>query len=59
MSGFLEVTLCMYNSFVYLRKECLDGVANKTAVCSVSEKKNMECIKYLRYIYNRYNRYNR
>lgn len=34
MSGFLEVTLCMYNSFVYLRKECLDGVANKTAVCS-------------------------
>jgi len=33
-SGFLEVTLCMYNSFVYLRKECLDGVVNKTAVCS-------------------------
>ena len=37
MSGFLEVTLCMYNSFVYLRKECLDGVVNKSAVCSVSE----------------------
>lgn len=34
ISGFLETTLCMYNSFVYLRKQCLDGVANKTAVCS-------------------------
>ncbi|KAM7438304.1 hypothetical protein ABFA07_012225 [Porites harrisoni] len=34
MRGFLEVTLSMYNSFVFLRKECLEGVANKTAVCS-------------------------
>lgn len=34
MVGFLELTLSMYSSFVYLRKECLDGVVNKTAACS-------------------------
>ncbi|XP_074616558.1 Fanconi anemia group A protein-like isoform X3 [Acropora palmata] len=34
IDGFLELTLRMYSSFVYLRKECLEGVINKTAVCS-------------------------
>lgn len=33
IDGFLELTLRMYSSFVYLRKECLEGVVNKTAVC--------------------------
>nr|XP_058972994.1 Fanconi anemia group A protein-like isoform X2 [Pocillopora verrucosa] len=31
ISGFLTVTLCMYNSFVFLRKECLNGVVNMAA----------------------------
>jgi len=34
ISGFLQVMLCMYNSFVSLRKECLSGVVNMAAVCS-------------------------
>ena len=38
IDGFLELTLRMYSSFVYLRKECLEGVVNKTAVCSVSKQ---------------------
>ena len=37
ISGFLQVMLCMYNSFVSLRKECLNGVVNMAAVCSVSK----------------------
>lgn len=37
ISGFLQVMLCMYNSFVSLRKECLSGVVNMAAVCSVSK----------------------
>ena len=40
ISGFLQVMLCMYNSFVSLRKECLSGVVNMAAVCSVSKSKN-------------------
>lgn len=31
ISGFLTVALCMYNSFVSLRKECLNGVLNMAA----------------------------
>lgn len=41
ISGFVQVMLCMYNSFVSLRKECLNGVVNMAAVCSVS--KNTHC----------------
>lgn len=37
ISGFLQVMLCMYNSFVSLRKECLSGVVNMAALCSVSK----------------------
>ena len=36
MNGFLHVTVCMYNSFVSLRKECLNGVVNMAADFSVS-----------------------
>ena len=43
ISGFLQVRLCMYNSFVSLRKECLSGLVNMAAVCSVS--KNTHCYK--------------
>ncbi|KAL9974334.1 hypothetical protein ACROYT_G011357 [Oculina patagonica] len=34
ISGFLHVALRMYNSFVSLRKELLNGVVNMAAVCS-------------------------
>ena len=37
ISGFLTVSLCMYNSFVFLRKDCLNGVVNMAADFSVSE----------------------
>ena len=46
MSGFLQVTICMYLSFKSLRKECLNGVVNMAAVCSVSEDTSLVKIDF-------------